>query len=244
MFHVKPSDGIHVPVPDTWIINGGHESLGFDGMQQAHHTLLIFRIQLRAQRIGEHHRERLRALHQQIIGHIQFERGAEQEEVFRKFKRPDKSRRRKKDDIVIEGVGNLMTQFAKCCKPVPGDDVIGFITIGSGITIHKRDCRNVLSLPEEKRARLVEVEWGSGTDSVFPAEISITAFDRTGLLRDISGVLANDKINLLDINSSSRRDEQMVYSNLVIEVSSVDQLVLVIDRLSQIPNVQSVKRIH
>ncbi len=180
----------------------------------------------------------------QIIGHIQFERGAEQEEVFKRFKRPDKTRRRKKDDIVIEGVGNLMTQFAKCCRPVPGDDVIGFITIGSGITIHKRDCKNVLSLPEEKRARLVEVEWGSGSDSVFPAEISITAFDRTGLLRDISGVLANDKINLLDINSSSRRDEQMVYSNLVIEVSSVDQLVLVIDKLSQIPNVQSVKRIH
>ncbi len=180
----------------------------------------------------------------QIIGHLQFERSAEQEEVFKKFRRGDKPRARKKDDIVIQGVGNLLTQFAKCCKPVPGDDVIGFITLGAGITIHKRDCKNVLSLPEDKRARLVEVEWGDGSDSVFPAEISITAFDRTGLLRDISGVLANDKINLLDINSSTRPDEQMVYSNLVIEVSSVDQLVLVIDKLAQIPNVQSVSRIH
>jgi len=81
---------------------------------------------------------------------------------------------------------------------VPGDDVIGFITKGSGVTIHKRDCSNVMALPEDQRVRLVEVEWGSGTGSVFAAEIVVTAFDRTGLLRDISGVLA--KCRSIDIS--------------------------------------------
>ena len=102
----------------------------------------------------------------------------------------------------------------------------------------------MMSLPQDQLVRLVEVEWGNATGSVFSAEISITAFDRTGLLRDISGVLANEKINLLNISSSSDRSEQMVYSKLNVEVSSVDQLILIIDKLAQISNVQSVQRSH
>ena len=178
----------------------------------------------------------------QIIGHIQHERNQVDEDPFKKVKKPERSQKHNKDEIVIQGVGNLLTQFAKCCKPLPGDDVIGFITKGAGVTIHKRDCNNVLSLPTDQRPRLVEVEWGGKSGSVFQAEISITAFDRSGLLRDISAVLANEKINLLDINSSTNRSEQMVYSRLNVEVSSVDQLVLVIDKLNQLSNVQSVSR--
>ena len=178
----------------------------------------------------------------QLIGYLQHEKSNDLDDPFKKVKKPERSKVHNKDEIVIQGVGNLLTQFGKCCKPLPGDDVIGFITKGSGVTIHKRDCNNVMSLPEEQRNRLVEVEWGSGTGSVFLAEIAVTAFDRTGLLRDISAVLANEKINLLSINSSTDRQEQMVYSKLNVEVSSVNQLVLIIDKLSQISNVQSVSR--
>ena len=178
----------------------------------------------------------------QFIGYLQHEKNELQSDPFKKVKKTEKSKTHSKDEIVIQGVGNLLTHFAKCCKPVPGDDVIGFITKGSGVTIHKRDCSNVMALPEDQRVRLVEVEWGSGTGSVFAAEIVVTAFDRTGLLRDVSGVLANEKINLLGINSSTDRQEQMVYSKLNVEVTSVDQLILVIDKLTQIPNVQSVNR--
>ncbi|MBT3724589.1 MAG: bifunctional (p)ppGpp synthetase/guanosine-3',5'-bis(diphosphate) 3'-pyrophosphohydrolase, partial [Gammaproteobacteria bacterium] len=178
----------------------------------------------------------------QLIGYLQHEKSNDIDDPFKKVKKPERSKVHNKDEIVIQGVGNLLTQFGKCCKPLPGDDVIGFITKGSGVTIHKRDCNNVMSLPEEQRNRLVEVEWGSGTGSVFLAEIAVTAFDRTGLLRDISAVLANEKINLLSINSSTDRQEQMVYSKLNVEVSSVNQLVLIIDKLSQISNVQSVSR--
>ena len=178
----------------------------------------------------------------QIIGFLQHEQGSEAADPFKKLKKPAKSEARSKDEIVIQGVGNLLTQFAKCCKPVPGDDVIGFITKGSGVTVHKRDCSNMVSLPQDQRARLIEVEWGSGGDSMFQAEIKLTAWDRTGLLRDISNVLANEKINLININSSTDRQDMMVITRLIVEVRSVDQLILIIDKLSQIPNVQTVKR--
>ena len=136
-----------------------------------------------------------------------------------------------------------MTQFARCCKPVPGDSIIGFITINSGISIHKRSCSNILSLPEEKHQRLIEVEWGGHNSSVYPVEVTVTAYPRTSLMQDISTILANLKINLLNINSNTNQAEQIVYSRLTMEIHSIDELVVIIDKLSQLPNVQDVKRI-
>ena len=101
----------------------------------------------------------------------------------------------------------------------------------------------MLALPEERRQRLIEVEWGQGAKSVYPVEVSLSAFQRTGLMQDISTILANQHINLLTINSSTNRAEQMVHSKLTIEIHSVDELVVIIDKLSQVPNVQEVKRI-
>ncbi|MGD8349441.1 MAG: RelA/SpoT family protein, partial [Gammaproteobacteria bacterium] len=92
----------------------------------------------------------------QILGFLQAE---PEQDPFRKVKKEIKAPS-SKDEISVQGVGNLMTQFGRCCKPVPGDDIIGFITVNSGITIHKRDCANILSLPESRRSRLIEVDWG------------------------------------------------------------------------------------
>ncbi len=177
----------------------------------------------------------------QIIGYLQTE--PESGDPFKKVKKAESKKPVSKDDVSIHGVGNLMTQFAKCCKPVPGDTIIGFITVNTGITIHKIDCPNVLALPEDKRQRLIEVEWGQAGNSVYPVEISVTAFQRTTLMQDISTILANLKVNLLNINSSTRRDEQIVYTRLTIEIHSTDDLVVIIDKLTQLSNVQDVKRI-
>ncbi len=176
----------------------------------------------------------------QIIGHLQKEQG-EREPVLR-LRKTERSSRRGKDDIVIHGVGNLLTQIAKCCRPLPGDDIVGYITVGSGVTIHKRDCANMRALPEEKRNRLIEVEWGEGGDSAFQAGIEIIARDRTGLLRDISSVLANERINLVDIDSHSDRRRQQVRSRLTIEVPDIDRLVLVMDKLQQVEGIEEVRR--
>ncbi|MCH7881814.1 MAG: bifunctional (p)ppGpp synthetase/guanosine-3',5'-bis(diphosphate) 3'-pyrophosphohydrolase [Proteobacteria bacterium] len=177
----------------------------------------------------------------QIIGYLQSE--PEPDDPFKKVKKSAPKQTSSRDDISIHGVGNLKTQFARCCKPVPGDLIIGFITLNSGITIHQHDCPNMLALPEERRQRLIEVEWGQGARSVYPVEVSLSAFQRTGLMQDISTILANQNINLLTINSSTNRAEQMVHSKLTIEIHNVDELVVIIDKLSQVPNVQEVKRI-
>ena len=177
----------------------------------------------------------------QIIGYLQAE--PESVDPFKKIKKPGEKTVRSKNEVSIHGVGNLLTQIGRCCKPVPGDSIIGFITINSGITIHKHDCPNMLALPDQKRQRLIEVEWGQDAHSVYPVEISLTAFQRTGLMQDVSTVLANQKINLLNINSNTNKAKQMVYTRLTIEIQKVDQLVVIIDKLSQLPNVQDVKRI-
>jgi GTP pyrophosphokinase len=175
----------------------------------------------------------------QILGFLQSEPDKDPFKKVRKEVKPPSS----KDEVSVHGVGNLMTQFGRCCNPVPGDEIIGFITVNSGITIHKRGCANILSLPEEKRPRLVEVEWGRQNGSVYPVEISMSAYQRTGLMQDISTILANLKVNLLNVNSNTNRDEQMVYTRLTMEIHSVDELVLIIDKLSQLPNVQDVRRV-
>jgi GTP pyrophosphokinase len=175
----------------------------------------------------------------QILGYLQTE---PEQDPFRKIKKETKTPT-SRDEVSIHGVGNLMTQFAQCCKPVPGDSIIGFITLNSGISIHKRSCSNILALPEEKRPRLIEVDWGHQNGSVYPVEITMTAYQRTGLMQDISTILANLKVNLLNINSNTNQAEQMVYTRLTMEIHSVDELVLIIDKLSQLPNVQDVKRI-
>ncbi len=175
----------------------------------------------------------------QILGYLQSE---SEQDPFKKIKKESKAPA-SRDEVSIHGVGNLMTQFARCCKPVPGDAIIGFITINSGISIHKRSCSNILALPEEKHSRLIEVEWGSGNSSVYPVEVTITAYQRNSLMQDISTILANLKVNLLNINSNTNKAEQIVFTRLTMEIHSVDELVVIIDKLSQLPNVQDVKRI-
>jgi GTP pyrophosphokinase len=175
----------------------------------------------------------------QMLGFLQTE---PERDPFRKIKKETKTPA-SKDEVSIQGVGNLLTQFARCCKPVPGDAIVGFITINSGISIHKRSCSNIRSLPEDKCERLIEVEWGHKAGSVYPVEVSMTAYERTGLMQDISTILANLKVNLLNINSNTNRDEQVVHTRMTIEIHSVDELVTIIDKLSSVPNVQEVRRI-
>ncbi len=175
----------------------------------------------------------------QMLGFLQTEPDSDPFKKVKKETRAPVSR----DEVSIHGVGNLLTQFARCCKPVPGDAIVGFITINSGITIHKRSCSNILALPEEKHQRLIEVEWGQQGGSVYPVEVSVTAYQRTGLMQDISTILANLKVNLLNINSNTNKDEQLVYTLLTMEIHSVDELVAIIEKLSQLPNVQEVRRI-
>ena len=149
---------------------------------------------------------------------------------------------RSQGDFRILGVGNLLTQAARCCRPVPHDVIVGYITRGRGVTIHRRDCANILRLKDEDRDRLIDVEWGDSPDRLFPVDIQIQAYDRPGLLRDVSAVLANDKINVLGMHTLTDKKDMTATMELRAEVTDIDQLSRVLSRIGQLPNIIEVKR--
>ncbi len=146
------------------------------------------------------------------------------------------------EGVRIQGVGNLMTQLARCCRPVPPDRVIGYITRGRGVTIHRQDCRNALRLGAEERARMIDVSWSEAPENTYPVDVMVSAYDRQGLLRDVSTVVANEKVNVTAMKTETDRRRQMATMRLTAEVKDVDQLSRLLDRLSQLPNVFDVHR--
>lgn len=145
--------------------------------------------------------------------------------------------------VQIQGVGNLLTNLARCCRPVPGDDdIVGYITRGRGVTIHRRDCPNVLRFNEEARERLIQVDWDMSRDDIYPVDVEIDAFDRPALLRDITTVVANERINMSAVNVMTRKKEHLAKVYATLEVSNIDQLSRVLTLLEQLPNVIQAQR--
>ncbi|GAA3976533.1 GTP diphosphokinase [Allohahella marinimesophila] len=144
--------------------------------------------------------------------------------------------------IRILGVGNLLTHRASCCKPVPGDDIIGFITLGRGVSIHKQDCLNVLQLEAQEPNKIIEVSWGSAQET-YPIDIEVEAYDRPGLLRDISNVLGNDRVNVLAVSTRSDKENSTATMRLTVEIESLGMLNKIFDRLRQVPNVIDTRRL-
>lgn len=142
----------------------------------------------------------------------------------------------------IQGVGNLMTSTARCCRPVPNDPIVGYITRGRGVTIHRRDCGNVLRLEGDDRDRLIEVEWGAASSEGYLVDIAVEAYDRAGLLRDITALLADEKIHLNGMHTVTDERDGMARMTLTVEISDVSQLSRVLTRIGQLPNVVEARR--
>lgn len=150
--------------------------------------------------------------------------------------------KRDQSNIQVQGVGDLLTHLANCCKPVPGDYIIGYITRGRGVTIHRQDCRNILRYKEEGTERLIEVDWSGYESSTYPVDILVAAFDRSGLLRDVAAVVTNEGINLVAANTYTNKRNLQVDMRLTIEISTIDQLSRVLAKIGQLPNVQRAQR--
>ncbi len=142
----------------------------------------------------------------------------------------------------IRGVGNLLTSLARCCSPVPNDPIIGYITRGRGVTIHRQDCGNILRLLGEERDRLIEVEWGATASDNYPVDISIEAYDRSGLLRDITTLLANEKINVTGVTTATDPGDGIARMSLSLQITDISQLSRVLSQISQLPNVVEARR--
>ena len=145
-------------------------------------------------------------------------------------------------DIQIQGVGNLLTQMAGCCQPLPGDPIVGYITQGRGVSIHRQDCPSVLQLEGREPERIIQVSWGPVPVKTYPAEIVIRAYDRSGLLRDVSQLLLNEKINVLAVNTLSNKEDNTALMTLTVEIPGLDALGRLLARMARLPNVIEAKR--
>jgi len=151
---------------------------------------------------------------------------------------------RSKSGIVVKGVADLSVRFSKCCSPVPGDEIVGFVTRGRGISIHRTDCVNILNLPEFERARLMDAEWEDPEESVsekYEAEIKIYANDRNGLLADITRVLTEKNINILSMNTRTSK-QGLATLQVTFEISGREELNRIIDKIQGVENVIDIER--
>ncbi|MCK9520828.1 MAG: (p)ppGpp synthetase, partial [Dehalococcoidia bacterium] len=138
----------------------------------------------------------------------------------------------------VLGVGNLLTTIARCCNPVPGDQILGYVTRTRGVTVHRADCHNILNSDEHER--LVEVEWGTAT-KLYPVAIRIEAWDRVGLLRDITTVVTDDKVNMMGVRTIENGDGS-VSILATLETTGIEQLSRLLARIEIIRGVRTVER--
>jgi guanosine-3',5'-bis(diphosphate) 3'-pyrophosphohydrolase len=154
--------------------------------------------------------------------------------------------KKSKSGIVVEGIHDVAVRFSRCCSPVPGDEIVGFVTRGRGVSIHRTDCINVINLPEEDRARLIEAEWSVSTDGkdaggVYSAEIKIYANNRTGVLVDISKVLTENKIDVTSMNVRTSKQGTATIS-IGFQINGKDQLNEIIAKMRNVESVLDIER--
>ena len=140
--------------------------------------------------------------------------------------------RKDSESVNVLGLKGILTNIAKCCNPAPGDEIVGYITRGRGATIHRRDCPNVLRMKDHER--IVKVSWGE-PKRTFPAIIQVKAYDRAGLMGDISTILANEGINMRDINIKIANNLATI--NLMLDISNINQLSRLLTLTESLPNV-------
>jgi len=142
--------------------------------------------------------------------------------------------------VVVEGVGNLQTSIAKCCKPMPPDAIAGYLTRDHGVTIHRKACTFIVRLPEERHSRVLSAQWGNYQNTGTEVDIEVEAHDRQGLLRDISDLFVREKVNAIKANTMSRNN--LALMQFAIEISNQEQLSRLLALIQQVPNVISARR--
>ena len=152
-------------------------------------------------------------------------------------------RKQHKGAIIVDGVGNLMTHIAKCCQPIPGDAIAGFVTQGRGISIHRADCSTFAELKKKNPERVVTAEWGNNTSAGgYTITVRVVAQDYSGLLRDVTTIIANEKINVLGVRSHIDRSKDLSIIDIDMMIVNVDSMNRMIAKLNDLDRVQSAKR--
>ena len=156
---------------------------------------------------------------------------------------PARAPKRDKDAIVIEGVGNLLTTMARCCQPLPGDAIAGYITQGRGVSIHRADCASFARLRARDPSRAIEVEWGGARKADYDVDLVVRGYDRKGLHKDVTNVIAGANINLIAVNARVDATTGLVTMNFAVRVADFEQLSSLLGRLAGVPNVIEARRV-
>jgi GTP pyrophosphokinase len=146
------------------------------------------------------------------------------------------------DSVVVEQIGNLLSHLARCCRPVPPELIVGYITLGRGVSIHREDCLSLRRLRSRQPQRVISVDWGNKRDQLFDVDIAIHAFDRRGLVRDISAVLADEKISIQQMSTTTNARENTAEVALRVGVRGLDELSRILGRINGLPNVLRARR--
>lgn len=183
---------------------------------------------------------------QQIVNRLaeKMRKEREQEEALEKIVKEmqnPKPKRTTESGVIVKGIDNLLIRLSRCCTPVPGDEIVGFITKGRGVSVHRADCPNI---QDDDKERLIAVEWEEGAieRKQYPVDIEISAYDRHGILNDVMQVVSESKTNILAVTGRADR-EKIATLHLTISISSISELNKVVDKIKQLPDVYSVQRV-
>jgi GTP pyrophosphokinase len=154
-----------------------------------------------------------------------------------------KLRAKPSDRFVVEGVGNLLTQIARCCQPVAGDAIVGYLTRARGVSIHREGCAALQRLLAKNPERLLPVEWGDRGDGSYSVDVQVRGFDRKGLLKDIANLIAQHGVHVLAINSRIDAASGLVEFTITLKVRDFDQLGQLLGRLNAVPGVDDARRL-
>lgn len=182
----------------------------------------------------------------QVVNHLQqkLKKPVDDDDIAHMIKKVGHApSKRDKDSVVVDGVGNLLTHMARCCQPVPGDVITGYITQGRGISVHRSDCEQLQDLLEAHPERAIDVSWGENYAGGYTVTIRMVASDRSGLLRDITTILANEKINVLGVKSHSDVKTQTAVIDMEMEVYNIDRLTKVLALLNNMNDIMEAKRL-
>jgi RelA/SpoT family (p)ppGpp synthetase len=144
--------------------------------------------------------------------------------------------------VRVKGVGDLLTRVGACCNPLPGDDIVGYVTRGRGVTIHRRDCSNVLRVRDGDRERLIEVDWGDEKDRAYPVVVKVRAYDRRGLLKDIAAILDAESVNMSSATITTDKKDQTATILATLDITGMAQLSRVLTRIESLSNVLEAQR--
>jgi GTP pyrophosphokinase len=180
----------------------------------------------------------------QVVNYIQSKlRNEQPPEIDPRLIQKPRKQKKFQNGIVLQGVGNLMNQLAGCCNPIPGDEIAGYITQGRGVVIHREDCEQFKIVMNEHPERFIEASWEEEYSGGYISQLRIIANDRSGLIRDVTSILANEKINVLGMTTESDVQKQIATMGLKLEVYNVGAFNRVVSKLSQLDEMIEVKRI-